>query len=143
MKRARQLKKQKTTTVGASPLVLPHTEVHEEVSEPDPKPLTRKFKSRGKKIVEATSQNSTFQAQLAPQQIVDDTEISFWHPQFHHSQHGQKHNLLRHDVNLLKTQDLKTLHESTLANLHKTEASNFILMDQFNNLSTQRTKDLE
>jgi len=73
LKRARQLKKQKTTTLGASPSVLlPHTEVHEEVSEPDPEPLTQKFKSRGKKIVKATSQNSISQAQLAPPQTVDD-----------------------------------------------------------------------
>jgi len=74
---------------------------------------------------------------------VDDTEISFWHPQFHHSQHGRKHNFLRHDANLLKTQDLKTLHESILANLHKVEVSSFMLMDQFTNLSAQKTPDLE
>ncbi|QCE11246.1 hypothetical protein DEO72_LG10g2480 [Vigna unguiculata] len=78
LKRVRQLKKRKTTTVCASPPILPpHTEVHEEITKPDPEPLTRKFKSRGKKIVEATSRNSTTQAQLAPQQIVGDTQISF------------------------------------------------------------------
>ncbi|QCD89539.1 hypothetical protein DEO72_LG4g485 [Vigna unguiculata] len=68
LKRARQLKKQKTTIVGASPSAPPpRSDIHEEISEPDPEPLTRKFKPR---------------AQLAPQQTVDDTEISFWHPQF-------------------------------------------------------------
>jgi len=74
---------------------------------------------------------------------VDDTKISFWHPQFHHSQHGRKHNFLRHDANLLKTQDLKTLHERVLASLHKVEASTFMLMDQFTNLFAKRTRDLE
>jgi len=144
LKRARQLKKQKTITIGASPSAPPpHIELHEETSKPDLEPLTRKFKSRGKKIVEATSQYSTSQIQLAPQQTVDDTEMSFWHPQFLHSQHGRKHNYLRHDAHLLKTQDLKTLHESILANLHKAEASSFMLMDQFTHLSTQKSLDLE
>ncbi|QCD97262.1 hypothetical protein DEO72_LG6g1972 [Vigna unguiculata] len=144
LKRARQLKKQKTITIGASPSAPPpHIELHEETSEPDLEPLTRKFKSRGKKIVEATSQHSTSQIQLAPQQTVDDTEMSFWHPQFLHSQHGRKHYYLRHDAHLLKTQDLKTLHESILANLHKAEASSFMLMDQFTHLSTQKSLDLE
>ncbi|QCD90311.1 hypothetical protein DEO72_LG4g1266 [Vigna unguiculata] len=140
LKRARQLKKQKTTTAGASPSAPPpRIELHEETSEPDLEPLTRKFKSRGKKVIEATSQHSTSQTQLAPHQ----TEMSFWHPQFLHSQHGRKHNYLRHDVNLLRTQDLKTLHESILANLHKVEASSFMLMDQFTLLSTQKSLDLE
>ncbi|QCD89513.1 hypothetical protein DEO72_LG4g459 [Vigna unguiculata] len=86
LKRARQLKKQKTTTVGASPSAPPpRSDIHEEISEPDPEPLTRKFKPR----------------------------------------------------------DLKTLHESILANLHKAETSSFMLMDQFTNLSTQKTQDLE
>ena len=68
LKRARQLKKQKTITIGASPSSPPpHIEFHEETSEPDLEPLTRKFKSRGRKIVEATSQHSTSQIQLAPQ----------------------------------------------------------------------------
>ncbi|QCE00461.1 hypothetical protein DEO72_LG7g1751 [Vigna unguiculata] len=121
LKRARQLIKQKTTIVGASPSAPPpRADLHEKISEPNPEPLTRKFKPR-----------------------VDDTEISFWHPQFHHSQHGRKHNFLRHDANLLKTQDLKTLHESILANLHKVEVSSFMLMDQFTNLSAQKTPDLE
>ncbi|QCE06619.1 hypothetical protein DEO72_LG9g1633 [Vigna unguiculata] len=129
---------------GTSPSAPPpRIELHEETSEPDLEPLTRKFKSRGKKIIEATSQHSTSQIQLAPHQTVDDTEMSFWHPQFLHSQHGRKHNYLRHDINLLRTQDLKTLHESILANLHKAEASNFMLMDQFNLQSTQKSLDLE
>ncbi|QCD95803.1 hypothetical protein DEO72_LG6g499 [Vigna unguiculata] len=107
LKRARQLKKIKTTTSGASPSAPPpRIELHEETSEPDLEPLTRKFKSRGKK-------------------------------------HGRKHNYLRHDINLLRTQDLKTLHESILANLHKAEASSFMLMDQFNLQSTQKSLDLE
>ncbi|QCE00962.1 hypothetical protein DEO72_LG7g2253 [Vigna unguiculata] len=133
LKRARQLKKQKTITPGASSSAPPpRIELHEETSEPDLEPLTRKFKSRGKKAIEVTSQHSTSQIQLAPHQTVDDIEMSFWHPQFLHSQHGRKHNYLRHDINLLRTQDLKTLHGSILANLHKAEASNFMLMDQFN-----------
>ncbi|QCD89650.1 hypothetical protein DEO72_LG4g596 [Vigna unguiculata] len=82
LKRARQLKKQKTITLGASPLAPPpRIELHEETSEPDLEPLTRKFKSRGKK--------------------------------------------------------------SILANLHKAEASSFMLMDQFNLQSTQKSLDLE
>ncbi|QCD90053.1 hypothetical protein DEO72_LG4g1005 [Vigna unguiculata] len=89
LKRARQLKKQKTSTPGVSPSAPPpRIELHEETSEPDLEPLTRKFKSRGKK-------------------------------------------------------DLKTLHESILANLHKAEASNFMLMDQFSLQSTQKSLDLE
>ncbi|QCE06617.1 hypothetical protein DEO72_LG9g1631 [Vigna unguiculata] len=144
LKRARQLKKQKTTTPGASPSAPPpRIELHEETSEPDLEPLTRKFKSRGKKVIEATSQHSTSQIQLAPHQIVDDTEMSFWHPQFLRSQHGRKYNYLCHDINLLRTQDLKTLHESIQANLHKAEASSFMLMDQFNLQSTQKSLDLE
>ncbi|QCD95914.1 hypothetical protein DEO72_LG6g612 [Vigna unguiculata] len=99
LKRARQLKKQKTITIGASPSSPPpHIEFHEETSEPDLEPLTRKFKSRGRKIVEATSQHSTSQIQLAPH---------------------------------------------ILANLHKAEASSFMLMDQFTHLSTQKSLDLE
>ena len=104
LKRARQLKKQKTTTPGTSPFAPPpRIELHEETLEPDLEPLTRKFKSRGKKIIEATSQHLTSQIQLAPHQTVGDTEMSFWHPQFLHSQHSRKHNYLRHDVNLLRT----------------------------------------
>ncbi|QCD87659.1 hypothetical protein DEO72_LG3g2198 [Vigna unguiculata] len=42
LKRARQLKKQKTTTAGASPSApLPRIELHEETSELDLEPLTR------------------------------------------------------------------------------------------------------
>ena len=86
LKRARQLKKIKTTTSGASPSAPPpRIELHEETSEPDLEPLTRKFKSRGQQVIEATSQHSTSQIQLAPHQTVDDTEMSFWHPQFLHS----------------------------------------------------------
>jgi len=56
LKRARQLKKQKTSTPGVSPSAPPpRIELHEETSEPDLEPLTRKFKSRGKKVIEATS----------------------------------------------------------------------------------------
>jgi len=86
LKRARQLKKQKTTTLGASPSAPPpRIELHEETSKPDLESLTRKFKSRGKKAIEATSQHLTSQIQLAPHHTVDDTELSFWHPQFLHS----------------------------------------------------------
>ncbi|QCE13457.1 hypothetical protein DEO72_LG11g450 [Vigna unguiculata] len=115
LKRARQLKKQKTSTPGASPSVPPpRIELHEETSEPDLEPLTRKFRARGKK-----------------------------HPQFLNSQHSRKHNYLRHDINLLRAQDLQTLHESILADLHKAEASSLMLMDQFNLQSTQKSLDLE
>jgi len=56
LKRARQLIKQKTTIVGASPSAPPpRADLHEKISEPNPEPLTRKFKPRGKKIIEATS----------------------------------------------------------------------------------------
>jgi len=80
---------------------------------------------------------------LAPLHTADDTELSFWHPQFLHSQHSQKHNYLRHDISLLTTQDLQTLHESILADLHKAEASSLMLMDQFSLQSPQKSLDLE
>jgi len=86
------------------PSLPPQTEVHEELSEPD-EPLIRKSKlSRGKKIVETTSQHSTSQLQtpLFQQQIVND-ELSFWNPKFLHSSHGRKHNCLRQDATALQT----------------------------------------
>ncbi|QCE00373.1 hypothetical protein DEO72_LG7g1663 [Vigna unguiculata] len=57
LKRARQLKKRKISSVGAgSSIPPPHTEVHERFSEPKVEPLIRKSKlSRGKKVVETTS----------------------------------------------------------------------------------------
>ena len=144
LKRARQLKKQKTSTPGASPSAPPpRIELHEETSEPDLKPLTQKFRARGKKVIETTSQHSTSQTQVAPLHTADDTELSFWHPQFLHSQHSRKHNYLRHDISLLRAQDLQTLHESLLADLHKAEASSLMLMDQFSLQSTQKSLDLE
>lgn len=101
MKWARQLKKQKISSVGTnSSIPLPQTEVHEELSEPD-KPLMRKYKiSRGKKIVETTSQHSTSQLQtpVFQNQTMDDTKLSFWNPKFPHSSHGRKHNYLRQDA---------------------------------------------
>ncbi|QCE14202.1 hypothetical protein DEO72_LG11g1201 [Vigna unguiculata] len=121
----------------------PRIELHEETSEPDLEPLTRRFRARGKKVLETTSQHSTSQTQLAPLHTADDTELSFWHPQFLHSQHSQKHNYLRHDISLLTTQDLQTLHESILADLHKAEASSLMLMDQFSLQSPQKSLDLE
>jgi len=46
LKRARQLKRQKTSTPGASPSAPPpRIELHEETSEPDLKALTRKSRA--------------------------------------------------------------------------------------------------
>ena len=145
LKRARQLKRQKTSTPGASPSAPPppRIELNEEVSEPDHEALTRRSRARGKKVVESTSQHSTSQTPIAPLHTADDTELSFWHPQFLHSQHSRKHNYLRHDVNLLRAQDPQTLHENLLADLHRAEASSIMLMDQFNLQSTQKSLDLE
>ncbi|QCE06637.1 hypothetical protein DEO72_LG9g1651 [Vigna unguiculata] len=145
LKRARQLKRQKTSTPGASPSAPPppRIELNEEVSEPDHEALTRRSRARGKKVVESTSQHSTSQTPIAPLHTADNTELSFWHPQFLHSQHSRKHNYLRHDVNLLRAQDPQTLHENLLADLHKAEATSIMLMDQFNLQSTQKSLDLE
>jgi len=144
LKRARQLKRQKTSTPGASPSAPPpRIELHEEVSEPDLEALTRRSRARGKKVVESTSQHSTSQTPIAPLHTADNTELSFWHPQFLHSQHSRKHNYLHHDVNLLRAQDPQTLHENLLADLHKAEATSIMLMDQFNLQSTQKSLDLE
>jgi len=144
LKRARQLKRQKTSTPGASPSAPPpRIELHEEVSEPDLEALTRRSRARGKKIVESTSQHSTSQTPIAPLHTADNTELSFWHPQFLHSQHSRKHNYLHHDVNLLRAQDPQTLHENLLADLHRAEATNIMLMDQFTLQSTQKSLDLE
>ena len=144
LKRARQLKRQKTSTPGASPSAPPpRIELHEEVSEPDREALTRRSRARGKRIVESTSQHSTSQTPIAPVHTADNTELSFWHPQFSHSQHSRKHNYLHHDVNLLRAQDPQTLHENLLADLHKAEATSIMLMDQFTLQSTQKSLDLE
>ncbi|QCD90186.1 hypothetical protein DEO72_LG4g1141 [Vigna unguiculata] len=106
LKRARQLKNQKTSIVGAGSSLPPAIEVQEDLSEHDPEPLTRKFKpSLGKQVIEATSQHSTSQLQtlLLQQQVVDDTLLSFWSPTFPHSNHSRKHELLRHDATSLQT----------------------------------------
>ncbi|QCE06441.1 hypothetical protein DEO72_LG9g1453 [Vigna unguiculata] len=82
LKRARQLKRQKTSTPGASPSAPPppRIELHEETSEPDLEALTRRSRARGKRVVESTSQHSTSQTPIAPLHTVEDTELSFWHP---------------------------------------------------------------
>ena len=147
LKRARQLKRQKTSTPGTSPSAPPppppRIELNEEVSEPDHEALTRRSRARGKRIVETTSQQSTSQTPIAPLHTADNTELSFWHPQFLHSQHSRKHNYLRHDVNLLRAQDPQTLHENLLADLHRAEATSIMLMDQFTLQTTQKSLDLE
>lgn len=86
-KRARQLKKQKVSTVGiGSSFPPPQTEVQEELSEPEVEPLIRKsILSQGKKkMADTTSQNSISQLQtpFLQQQIADDTKLSFWNPKF-------------------------------------------------------------